>query len=226
MNLLLATPLPDADQLQNELWWEMFKPEYILKYDWMGLIIYWITKPLKGLGNTSASLIEILLWFLLLIALSLLAWWGWRTWRPRKKITEPKAEQLLIDPKISAAEYQQKALQLRETNPDEAVKNAFRSGVATLDRAEIMSVTPGSTAGEAALIMRRNFPDLAETIDLAALLFNTAAYSLTPAPRTTPNDVNTVLILADALRTRVEATATAANVQAGSTPAPQWEVSL
>ncbi|EEH64366.1 hypothetical protein HMPREF0044_0103 [Gleimia coleocanis DSM 15436] len=225
-NQILQSAQPDPEQIQSDLWWEMLKPEYLLKYDWMRYILNLILRPLKGLGGTSTSTISALLWVLLGVIIIFIGWWAWRTWRPRKKISADTTEELLIDPSISPQEYYQQALALRETDPDEAVKHAFRCSVAILDRAEVITVTPGRTAGEVAILMRRNFPDLSETINASATAFNTAAYSLEPAPRINVNDVNTVLILADALRTRVESKATGANVAPVATPTPQWEVSL
>lgn len=217
---------PDPDQLQKELVEEATRWEYLSKRDWISEILDFLFSPLKSLQQTTVNTTNLLIIAFFTLMLLALIWWAIRTWRPRKKNPEAETAELLIDPKITPEEYHQRALALRETDPDEAVKNAYRCAVATLDRAEIIIVTPGRTAGEVALLMRKNFPDLTETIKAAALAFDTAAYATLPAPRVNVNDVNTVLILADALRTRVEAKATAANVTPTEVASPQWEVNL
>ncbi|MCS4485080.1 hypothetical protein NXS08_06320 [Gleimia sp. 6138-11-ORH1] len=217
---------PDPDKLQKELVDEATRWEYLSKRNWIEEILDIIFSPLRHLTNTAASTTSIILTiFFVTVLLTLITWIAY-TWRPRKKEIVEEQEEQLIDPRIPPEKYHQWALQLRETNPDEAVKNAFRCAVATLDRAEIIVVTPGRTAGEVALLMRKNYPDLTQTINASALAFNTAAYSTLPAPRVDVNAVNTVLILADALRTRIEANATAANIIPPEIPSPQWEVNL
>lgn len=217
---------PDPDQLQQELVKEATRWEYISRRNWIDEILDFIFSPLKNLGYTSVNTTNVLITIFFAVILIALIWWAVRSWRPRKKNLEAAEEQLLIDPKISPEEYHQRALALRESDPDEAVKNAFRCAVATLDRAEIIIITPGRTAGEVSLLMRKHFPDLTETIKASALAFDTAAYATQPPPRVNVNDVNIVLILADALRTRVEAKATAANVIPTAVATPQWEVSV
>lgn len=217
---------PDPDAVQQELSIEVSGAEYLFSRNWFEEILTYILKPLKSLQLASASTSGIIAVIVGVLLVAGLVWWAVRTWRPREKKQTGDAEELLIDPKISPQEYRDRALALRETDPDEAVKNAFRCAIAILDRAEIIPVTPGRTAGEMGQLMRRQFPDLGETINASSLAFNTAAYATTPAPRVSPNDVNTVLILADALRTRVQANASAANITPVNVPSPQWEVQL
>lgn len=218
--------IPDPEVVQQELETEVSKIEYLAARNWVEEILELLTRPLRALNFTSSSTSNLIATIIGVILVGVLIWWAVRTWRPREETPANTENELLIDPEISPQEYRDQALSLRETDPDQAVKHAFRCAMAILNQAEIIPVTPGRTAGEMALLMRREFPDLSETIDASSLAFNTAAYATTPAPRVNVNDVNTILILADALRTRVEAKATAANIAPAPAAAPQWEVQL
>lgn len=200
--------IPTPDEARDWLSDELLKPEYLSRRNWLRDFFDWLFAPLLRDLDVSADTAWIIISIIIMLLLVALLWWMIRNIRGRaqtSRAAEP-GDDALLDPTISPEEYLQLAVDYRETNPDEAVKAAFRSIIARFDRAGILHISPGRTVGEVARTMSTEYPDLRQDIHHSAAAFNTAAYSTDPQPRTTVADVDILLRLSHAIHARMSDT--------------------
>ncbi|MDO5720454.1 MAG: hypothetical protein Q4P05_06925 [Actinomycetaceae bacterium] len=196
---------PTPDEAREWLSDELLKPEYLSRRNWLQDFFDWLFAPLLRDLDISADTAWIVITLFILGLVVALLWWIFRNIRGRAQLSRAAqpGDDALLDPTISPEEYLQLAVEHRETDPDEAVKAAFRSIIARFDRAGILHISPGRTVGEVARTMSAEYPDLYRDIQHSAAAFNTAAYSTDPKPRTTVADVDVLLRLCHAIHARM-----------------------
>lgn len=109
-----------------------------------------------------------------------------------------------LQAKKSSNEYRERALALRDTDPREALKAAFRALIALLDR-NTSAAAPGRTVGDIARLVGNKYPDLAERARRSASKFDIAAYSLETVESVGREDVDALLDLIDSVEQRIRA---------------------
>ncbi|WIK64335.1 DUF4129 domain-containing protein [Gleimia hominis] len=196
--MLVSTAFtPDPDEARELLERELSHAEYntfdmlqAVFNRWLQELLTAVHLPPNEVGYTVAIIAAI-------IVVAVLGLIIWRIRKHRKVRGQASVEDALLDPTVSAEEYASRARAALETDPDAAVIDAFRAVVALLDRAKIMHASPGRTAGDVQRELQAHFPPLRSAATHATRAFNIASYAQTPAPRTTREDAQQILIVFD-----------------------------
>lgn len=197
------TPSPDEGrELFRE---ELSKSKYLEKRDWFQEFLRWVLRPLEVYFTDGEPIPTEP--FLAVFIIGILAVAGWLIYtrfvrEQRGSVDVP--EDALIDPRISAEEYRQQALQLRDSNPEEAVKAAFRAIIARMDNSGLTSTAPGRTVGDVTRTISGRYPDLRSSAQECAQSFDIAAYALIPSGRVDVIDVDQTLYLDDRVKERLQ----------------------
>lgn len=196
---------PSPDEARDLVRQELSKTEYQEKRDWLQEFLSWLLRPLQGLFDTDTPVPTEP--FIAVLIVGLLALVGWllytRLIRAPKQVEET-AEDTLVDPRISAEEYRQLASNLRASDPEEAVKAAFRAIIARMDQSGLTSTAPGRTVGDVTRAISARYPELRKPAQECAKAFDIAAYALLPNGRVDVVDVDQVLYLDDQVKQRLQ----------------------
>lgn len=153
--------------------------------EWLDEVWEWILERLNELfgrfeipglaGGGGSSGIS---WLLMMVGAGLLIWLIVRYRRYRvPKDSEPEST-VVLDPHRSADDWRSEARRLEEAGRwSEAIRAEYRAMVGDLVDADLLPDTPGRTAGEYQLDVRRDLPQFTEPFDAATELFEPVWYS-------------------------------------------------
>ena len=185
---------PTPDEARELLRRELSKSEYL---EGRGLqsILDWL---LQKIGTTVFRTAEgtfnwMLLAIIAVVIIALIIGVYARVGREQKTIS---AAQELTS--LSADEHRRRALDLKNTDPTEALKAGFRAIIVRLDKTAA-TAAPGRTTGD----ITREYPDLKNDISRCASKFDVATYRLETVGTVTTQDVDAMLALDNEIQKRL-----------------------
>lgn len=189
---------PTPDEAHELLHRELSKSEYL---EGRGLqsILDWL---LQKIGTTVFRTAEgtfnwMLLAIIAVVIIALIIGVYARVGREQKTIS---AAQELTS--LSADEHRRRALDLKNTDPTEALKAGFRAIIVRLDKTAA-TAAPGRTTGDITRLIAHEYPDLKNDISRCASKFDVATYRLETVGTVTTQDVDAMLALDNEIQKRL-----------------------
>lgn len=196
---------PSPDEGRELLRRELLKPDYQEKRDWLHEFLLWLLNPLNRFFPKDAQIpTKPILILLIVVLLGVGAWLIYSRFLRSSKKEAPQVSDALVDPTIAPDEYRNQAMRLRVSDPEEAVKAAFRAIIARLDRSGLTSTAPGRTVGDVARTIGGRYPELRPAAQESASSFDIAAYALVTTGRVSSFDVDKVLNLDEKVMNRLQ----------------------
>ncbi|MDO5049849.1 MAG: hypothetical protein Q4D87_08205 [Actinomycetaceae bacterium] len=196
---------PSPDEGRELLRRELLKGEYQEKRNWFEEFLLWLVQPLNDwIGDGGEIPTRPIIIVLIIAIVAVGSWIIYTRFLRGGGSPEIVVGDALLDPSIPPEEYRQRAIQMREGDPSEAVKAAFRAIVARLDRSGLTSTAPGRTVGDVTRTIGAKYPDLAQLAHVCGQSFDVAAYALIPNGRVDTVDVDQVLYLDDQVIDRLQ----------------------
>lgn len=191
---------PTPDEARELLRRELSKNEYLEGQSVQG-VLNWI---LQKIGTTVFRTAEgtfnwMLLVIIAVVIIALIVGIYARVGREQKTVS---ATQALTS--LSANEHRRRALDLKNTDPTEALKAGFRAIIVRLD-ATAATAAPGRTTGEITRLIAREYPALKYDVARCASKFDVATYRLETIGTVTTQDVDAMLALDDEIQKRLSA---------------------
>ncbi|EPD31423.1 hypothetical protein [Gleimia europaea] len=188
---------PTPDEARELLRRELSKNEYLEGQSVQG-VLNWL---LQRIGTTVFRTAEgtfnwMLLVIIAVVIIALIVGIYARVGREQKTVS---ATQALTS--LSANEHRRRALDLKNTDPTEALKAGFRAIIVRLDA----TAAPGRTTGEITRLITREYPALKYDVARCASKFDVATYRLETIGTVTTQDVEAMLALDDEIQKRLSA---------------------
>lgn len=184
-------------------------------FEWLLSLLLFIFQPRTAGGeDVIYGVIMIVGITAVVVMLVLLTWGMLRRYQRTPRAAKKDASLANVD--LSPGQYRQQAATWRDSDPDAAVKAAFRAVVAELETQGAIMPSRGRTSGEIYRTVAVRLPHLRGLAARGAQLFDLAAYDDSSQQRCTSSDVDEVLDLSSQVGSALASLAGPQGTQAGS----------